>query len=102
VYVPDPENFLPDFLSRSFEPEVELNHIELKSSIDWIVEQANDEEINRIIKLIQSNADDTEWFKVKNGSRWKSEKRELYLSEGVLKHSNDKIVCPQHLKINIF
>jgi transposase InsO family protein len=100
-YVPGPENFLPDFLSRSFEPEIEINNIELKSSIDWITEQANDEEISQIIKVIQSNSDDTEWLKVKNGSRWIREKRELYLSEGVLKHSNDKLVCPQRLKTSI-
>ena len=101
IYVPGPENYLPDFLSRSFEPEIESNYIKLKSSVDWVSEQAKDEEIKQIVKLIEIQANDLEWLKIKSGSRWLREKRELYLSSGVLKHGNDKIVCPQLMKISV-
>lgn len=101
LYLPGPENFLPDFLSRSFEPEIAINNIELISSIDWLIEQSKDEEISQIKKLLSENANDCEWLKVKNGSRWIRDKREFYLADGILKHSNDKIVCPEHIKVNV-
>ena len=101
IYVPGPENYLADFLSRSFEPQVESNYIELKSSFDWVTKQKENEEINQVSRLIQLQSNDSEWLKIRNGSRWLREKRELYLSSGVFKHGNDKIVCPPETKISV-
>jgi hypothetical protein len=33
-----------------------------------------------------------------NGRRWLTEKNNLYLVSGVLKHSNNKIISPDHIK----
>ena len=54
VYVPGEKNFLPDFLSRSFETESNvclLNQTELKSTIDWKAEQSRDNELCELKKL---------------------------------------------------
>ena len=102
LYVPGAANFLPDFLSRSYDSaESEINSIELKSSINWIEEQAKDAEIRQIIQLIRGNKHDEEWLKVNDGSRWLRNRRELYVSLGILKYGDDKIVCPEHLKTQI-
>ena len=102
VYLPGGENFLPDFLSRAFEEEKrEVNNIELRSRVDWVEEQMLDLNIQQIIDLILRNKPDSEWFKVDRGSRWIREKKELFLSGGILKHGDDKIVCPAHMKVEI-
>ena len=54
------------------------------------------EEINQILKITQFNANDRDWWKVENGSRRIWEKCEIYLSEGILKHWNDKFMSPNH------
>ena len=102
LYVPGAANFLPDFLSRSYDStEGEINNIELKSSINWIEEQAKDEEIKQIIELILHNKHESAWLEVKDGSRWLRNRRELYVSLGILKHGDDKIVCPAHMRSQI-
>ena len=49
AYKPGKENFLPDFLSRSFDEEsetnAELNYIDIFPPLDWLAEQAKDPEI---------------------------------------------------------
>jgi hypothetical protein len=72
VYVPGEKNFLPDFLSRSFETESNiylLNQTELKSTIDWKAEQSRDNELCELKKLVVANSSDDNWLKLKNGRR---------------------------------
>jgi hypothetical protein len=102
VYLPGVENFLPDYLSRAFEEEEsESNNIELRSTIDWAEEQSLDLNIQQIIDLIGRNQHDSEWLKVDKGSRWVRERKELFIAGGILKHGDDKIVCPTHMKNEI-
>ena len=102
LYVPGSVNFLPNFLSRSFETvDIENHNIEVKSSINWLQEQSKDSEIQQIILLIENNLQDSEWLKVPNGRCWLRNRSELYISSKIFKHSNDKIVCPQHMKEQI-
>ena len=99
LYVPGSENFLPDFLSRSFEiEESSINNIELISTINWFNEQSKDLEIQKVIELVNNHATDARWLAMLNGRRWLRDKNEFYVASGILKHSTDKIVCPQHLK----
>ena len=66
--------------------------------LDWLNEQAKDEEIIKVVECINSQAGEDSWNKIKNGSRWYQEKRELYISDGILKHGNNRVVCPEHMK----
>ena len=102
IYLPGAENFLPDFLSRSFDTvDSEVLNIDIQSSINWFEEQAKDKNIQEIITLINNCKHDSEWLKIPDGNRWLRERNDLYVSSGILKHSNDKIVCPEHIKLKI-
>jgi hypothetical protein len=96
-YLPGSSNFLPDFLSRSFHEDsvksAENNFMELKSSINWPKIQENDLEIKSIRQLIVNNTEVSEWLKIKNGRRWLTERSRLYMSDNILKHGSNKIVC---------
>lgn len=101
VYVPGEKNFLPDFLSRSFEVESNvclLNQSVLKSTIDWKTEQSRDRELSEVKKLVESNGSDSKWLNLNNGKRWLQNRKYLYVSGDILYHSNCKIVCPDALK----
>jgi hypothetical protein len=57
VYLPGSLNFLSDFLSRSFDIiESKTNYIDLQSNINCSAEQAKDNEIRQINKLINDIA----------------------------------------------
>lgn len=58
VYLPGEENFLPDFLSRSYaEPSsCDANAVEIHSKVDWRAEQVIDEELAEVIRLIKTSA----------------------------------------------
>ena len=102
-YLPGASNHLPDFLSRSYATaKADCHTIEIASSIDWILEQRKDAELFKIIELIEQNAPDHLWAKLKQGKRWIHEKKQMYISKGILKHSNDLIVCPEHMKSQVF
>jgi hypothetical protein len=104
-HTPGAINFLPDFLSRVFKPDLEtrVNFLKVSSSIDWIREQQKDLELKEVIKLVDAN-DYTEkkWLSITNGRRWWHECKQLYIDDGILKHSQNLIVCPAHYKLNIF
>ena len=88
LYVPGFDNMLPDFLSRSFESvDSELNNIELQSIINWEKEQSLDSNLQQIINLVKSNPIESEWLKIQDGKRWVRERKNLFLSNGILKHS---------------
>ncbi len=99
-------NHLPDFLSRAAVYEtgqISSNQTEIKSSIDWAIEQNNDSELNVVKDLVSSNADRSLWFKIANGKRWWSERHALFInSSHILMHAPNKIVCPESLKPTIF
>jgi len=40
-----------------------------------------------------NNTDVSEWLKIKNGRRWLTERSRLYMSDNILKHGSNKIVC---------
>jgi hypothetical protein len=102
VYLPGASNYLPDFLSRSYATDkADCNSIHLSSTIYWEVEQSKDVELFKILELIKNNAADHLWAKLKQGKRWIHEKKHLYISNGILKHSNDLNVCPEHLKSKV-
>lgn len=63
-YIPGHENFLADFLSRSFNPDTltaEVNIIAFQSSIDWAYEQSKDPDICDIKKCIEYDLPEQEW-----------------------------------------
>ena len=103
-YIPGAQNFLADFLSRSFTPdskEMEVKLTEVQSSINLVAEQSKDPEIVSIISGLSNNNIDTKWTSLPNGSRWLLEHRNLYVDDGVLKHSSNRVVVPQHMKEDI-
>ena len=54
-YIPGSQNFLADFLSRTFDPdtnEAEINYLALKSTVDWASKQQRDPTLKLIIKCI--------------------------------------------------
>lgn len=101
-YLPGASNHLPDFLSRSYPTDkADCNSIQLSTTINWEVEQSKDIELFKILDLIKQKAADHLWSKLKQGKRWIHEKRHLYISNGILKHSNDLVVCPEHMKAKV-
>ena len=106
AYKPGKENFLPDFLSRSFDEEsetnAELNYIDIFPPLDWLAEQAKDPEIVAVSHLIRTNNQKrSDWLKVPHGGRWFLEKRKLFLEDNLLKHASNLIVVPSQLKITL-
>ena len=104
IYLPGEQNFLPDFLSRVVDSdgaEAKVNIVELQSSIDWKTEQSKDAQLVQVISLVRNNAPESSWSSFSDSARWLHEKRQLYLSSGILKHSQDRIVVPRQLKEKI-
>jgi len=107
-YIPGSENFLADFLSRSFDPdtkEADVNYLAIQSTVNWKSEQSEDSEVMAVISCILKNADDKDWQAVETGQRWLREKRQLYLEtcgQGVvLKYGSNRVVVPRHMKSEI-
>jgi len=46
-------------------------------------------------------ANEEAWLKIPNGRRWLGEKNSLFLANGIIKHSSDKIVCPKQMKSEV-
>ena len=71
ICLPGDQTFLPNFLSRAVEPEnveAKANMIELRSSIDWKVEQAKDAEVAQVVglvRLVSENAPEVSWAVLK-------------------------------------
>jgi len=104
-YIPGKSNFLPDFLSRIYDgntKEIETNLINLESTIDWRLEQNKDECLHKVVELLTNDSSDKEWEVLPNWRRWLHERRNLFLSNGILKWSSDQIVCPEHMKHILF
>ncbi len=104
-YIPGKSNHLPDFLSRIYDADtkvVEANVMSLDSAIDWCVEQARDANLVKVMELISNDSRDDEWECLPNFRRWLSEKRNLYVSKGILKWNSDQIVCPEQMKTIVF
>ena len=105
-YIPGSVNYLADFMSRAFEddadeiPEehLDINLIDMGSSLDWIKEQASDAELTQVMECIKKNATDNDWLKIPNGRRWLAERRELYIFKSILKHGCNRTVVPTHLR----
>ncbi len=100
-YIPGAQNFLADFLSRSFNPDtvgIEVKHTAVQSSVNWLVEQAKDPELVSLIECVRNSSSVPEWRALSNGGRWLLERRNLYLDEGILMHSTDRVVVPDHMK----
>ena len=91
-YIPGCDNYLADFLSRSIEPDTkiaEVNAIEFQSSIDWNKEQAKDPELMEVAKCVYYDGPEVDW------------KCQLFISDKVLMHSNNRVVVPDHMKAEI-
>ena len=104
VYKPGSVNYIPDFLSRVYPEDkvCSVNMTRIQSSIDWVSEQSKDETLKRLVELVnRNNSSVSDWSQVDNGDRWFHERRQLYLSGNILKHSSNLIVCPKHLRLNI-
>lgn len=104
-YIPGNQNHLPDFLSRVYDYEtksIKANMVHMESALNWQEEQNKDPVLRNVIKLLEDDKeDDKSWQGLDNWRRWYSERRNLYLCNGVLKHSNNKIVVPENLKQSI-
>lgn len=100
-YVEGKNNFLPDFLSRATTVDtklVEVNLTELKSNVDLGVEQDKDETVRQIKLAVIENKERSVWYKIMNGKRWWGERHLIFVSNNVLMHAPDKVVCPIHMK----
>ncbi len=103
-YIPGPENFLADFLSRSFNLDSEkasVNAIAFKTSIDWAAEQQKDEEILNVSKYLALNLPDERWHALSNGKRWFREIKHLYFDNEILMYGNDRVVVPRHKRSEV-
>lgn len=105
-YIPGPQNYLADFLSRAYEKDMDtteanVNAIEFKSSIDWPYEQSKDQEIKEVIRCLYFERPDADWRAITNGARWLHEKRELYVEDETLMYGSNRIVVPEHMKEEI-
>ena len=66
-YIPGAENYLADFLSRNVDMEptiIEANLTAMHSYVDWLNEQAKDEEIIKVVECINSQAGEDSWNKI--------------------------------------
>ncbi len=100
-YIEGKNNYLPDFLSRAATvdvSEIEANLTVVKSNIKWGEEQEKCSEIRELMSAVLQNKERSEWYKFKNGRRWWNERHSLFISNGVLLHSQNKIICPEHLR----
>jgi len=98
------DNHLPDFLSRANvvdDVQTQLHITEIRSSIDWAAEQQKDENLKLVKLALENNWSRNEWFNLKYGKRWYAEKSNLYLSNNILLHTTNKIVCPHTMKDTI-
>jgi len=101
-YLPGIKNHLPDFLSRSYSVDAaDVNTIEIASSTDWKKEQMADSELFQLKNCIEMEANEEAWLKIPNGRRWLREKNVLFLAEGIIKHSSNKMVCPKQMKAEV-
>lgn len=74
---------------------------EISSTIDWVVEQRKDNNLCKVIDLIENGVFvKSEWLKIINGNRFLSVSNNLNMRNGVLMHNN-QIVCPSKLKDEI-
>jgi len=97
-YIPGDQNYLPDFLSRANSTDSLQTHIhltELRSEINWEIEQAMDSEIVKVKTLISSN-EDGDWSILIDAKRWSRERKKLYIFNNILYNEN-KIVVPTQL-----
>jgi hypothetical protein len=71
-HTPGAVNYLPDFLSRVFKPDIaEVNHVKFVSSVDWIAEQSKYIEISQVIDLVsQGDYREGTWWDLPSGPRW--------------------------------
>ena len=86
-YISGPENYLADFLSRSFnlEPvEVSVNAIVFKASIDWAAEQHQDDDLLAVSQCVALQLPENRWRALKDGARWFREARNLYFDRETL------------------
>ncbi len=107
-YIPGSQNFLADFLSRSFDPDTkqaELNYLALQSTVDWSAEQMKDVEVRKIATCVAENLDEFEWLKVDFGKRWVREKKHLYIEQDgkkqTLKHGSNRVMVPTYMKSEV-
>ena len=104
LHIDGAKNFLPDFLSRASTTEdavCHANFVELKSSINWSVEQQKDETLESIFRLIKNkDSTDTSWLQISGGSMWLRHKHNLDVVDDILMHEK-QIVCPKHLIKNV-
>lgn len=101
-YIPGHLNYLADFMSRAIFKDNNTNVISahittLVSSVDWVVEQAKDNELVAVMNCIINIKSDKEWLKFNRGDRWLREKRHLYVFKSVLHHGSSQIVVPRQL-----
>jgi len=101
-YVPGKENHLPDFLSRANSVDVAQisnNLTALQSNINWQAEQDRDETLFKVKSILNNHVDRSVWFGMKNGKRWWAERHLLYISNGILMHSNgNRVIVPVQLR----
>ena len=73
---------------------VPVNLLSLVSNVDWMHEQAMDDELMGIISCLKSGSIDAAWLKVGNGAR---KKKYLYVFGKILYHGSSHIVVPSHM-----
>jgi len=78
--------------------KIEVKYTALQSLVDWEGEQAK--KIVSLSECIINNSRDLEWRALHIGNRWLLERRNLYLSEGILMHSTYRVVVPTHVKLH--
>jgi hypothetical protein len=92
VYRPGQQNEMADMLSR-------LNHLEIKSTIDWGKEQRNDPNIRKIIELKKTNK--LRESKMKSLEEWKRIANNLLIEKEILYYkafkTDKRVVVPTHM-----
>ena len=95
------KNNLPGYLSRVLKEDcikIKIKYTIFQGEIIWANEHDKDLEIRSIKKLINTNnyAEKT-WCTYPVSRRWWHESKQLYVDEGILKHSNNLKACPRDL-----
>lgn len=102
VYKKGEENVQADFLSRL--PTICSTTVE--PLVDWKKEQAKDDEIKNLVRLIGNNISDQEEWRGALDTEWLKSRHSLVLDDDILYKANDgelkQLVVPKHLRYKIF
>jgi hypothetical protein len=108
-FIPGRQNFLADFMSRAvsenLETEddtftrIEVNSLQLTSSVNWAAEQSKDIELSLLKDFIKTNKNDDTWSTgMPNGLRWMKLRRQLFIYDNVLKYGSNQVIVPSQLR----